>query len=94
VLGWLNMDFTLFVLMGQRRQSYTGEYLPEALEVCDGGTIEENPEWIKTKLEYHKNRKMMGHLEFESVAIVQVQVSQKDILKILYPNNIIEGKIK
>jgi len=46
---------TIFVLFGQRKEDYPGQFAPEALEVISCYGHEENPEFLEEKLaEYTK----------------------------------------
>lgn len=41
---------TLYVLFAQRRESYSGEYAPEALAVADEYAMDDNPEWMDSQI--------------------------------------------
>lgn len=72
------MDF--LILVGQRKERYEGEYLPEALEVIDENGNDENPDFlIGKKDEYERT------MEFDSLAVVRVRVPDASITKALYP---------
>lgn len=71
----------LYVLMGQRHEQYEGQYAPEALDIIDEYTYDENPKWIFDKKEIHENTD-----EFESVAIITLEVDTNDIMKRLRPD--------
>jgi hypothetical protein len=45
----------IYVIFGQRKGTYVGQYAPEALDVVDEYAMEENPKWLLTQLEEHKN---------------------------------------
>jgi hypothetical protein len=74
----------LNILFGQRKCRYSGEFAPEALEVADEFTMEENPEWIKNL----KDRKKESGV-FESIEILVVRVDDKAIDKCLFPDQVI-----
>lgn len=59
----------LFIIFGQRRERYEGEHAPEALEITDEFTMDENPDWINEKLEEHQANK-----DFLSVKIIEVNI--------------------
>lgn len=61
---------TLHVLFGRRKSRYEGEYFtPEALEIADDATMEENPDWIEIRKEHHYNSK-----QFEQLTIVPINI--------------------
>jgi hypothetical protein len=70
----------LFVLFGQRKERYSGEYGPEALEVTDECASEDNPEWIEEKKTEHESTN-----EFESLQIIHIEVPDAKIMKRLRP---------
>ena len=63
-----NMDF--LILVGQRKQRYEGEYLPEALEVIDANGNDENPDFLIDKRDEYERTE-----EFDSLAVVRVTIS-------------------
>lgn len=70
----------LHVLMGQRKESYPGEYAPEALAVLDECVQSDNPDYMAgEKAKYDASD------EFESVVVIDLEVSQAAILAILRP---------
>lgn len=81
------MDF--FVLVGHRKETYKGEYAPEALEVIDDIGNHENPDFlIKKKAEYERTQ------EFNSLTIIRIRVPAKSITDALYPKqNTIHGSV-
>lgn len=70
----------LFVLMGQRKEAYPGEYAPEALECMDECGYEENAEWLHTK-----KAEADATGEFERTEIIRLAVDGKAIISILRP---------
>ena len=74
------MDF--LILVGQRKQRYEGEYLPEALEVIDANGNNENPEFLINKRDEYERSK-----EFDSLAVVHVRVPGASITEALYPTS-------
>ncbi len=79
----------LYILFGQRKESYYGEYAPEALEVIDEYCHDENPEYIKNKLEEFSQETY----QFESVKIIPVEVNQEVISRRLRDTDVIKGVI-
>lgn len=62
----------LYILFGQRKERYEGEYAPEALEVCDEYTMDENPAWLgEKKAEYEKDS------SFVALEVVEVDMGGK-----------------
>lgn len=70
----------LFVLMGQRTESYPGEYAPEALAVIDEVGDEDNPDYMRDEL---KKAKDSG--DFENTVVIKVTVSGGEVMKLLRP---------
>lgn len=64
----------IYVLMGQRKCRYAGEYAPEALEVINEYGNDENPDFlIDKKKEYESSS------EFDAVAVIRLRVSDAAI---------------
>ncbi len=79
----------IFILFAQRREQYTGEHAPEALEVMTEFDFAENPEWMMEKLVTQQ-----ALSQWESVKIVEVKVEMLDLLNILRPPRPgVDGKI-
>lgn len=74
----------VYVLFGQRVETYDGQYAPEALDVIDEYTVEDNPQYmdqsLAQKLEKHQ-------AEFEGMAWFpldiegEVEVTVRQILR-------------
>ena len=79
----------LYVLMGQRKCRYDGQYAPEALEVIDENGNDENPDFlVESRAKYEDSK------EFDSLAVIRVQVSSAAVHAILTPKSpILEGHI-
>ena len=80
--------YTLFV---QRKSDYPGEFAPEAIEICDEHTMDENPEWMEEKI-----KEAIEYDEFSSHAIIKIEISQEGmsaIDNILNGNTIVSGTI-
>lgn len=71
----------LYVLIGQRKERYEGEYGMEALAVASDADVDGNPEYMPDQLQEHRDSD-----EFDALAIVQLKVSGEAIRAILYPN--------
>lgn len=39
----------LYILFGQRKCTYDGQYAPEALAIADEWTMDENPDYIENE---------------------------------------------
>ena len=70
----------LFVLIGQRKERYEGEYTPEALAVIDEYGDSENPDYMRDEL--HKYTKIG---DFSALSILHLSVSDDAINKALFP---------
>ena len=70
--------FELHVIFGQRKESYTGEYAPEALDIADEICMEENPAYLAEKLAEHQKDE-----SFEAVEVIRLEVDLDTIMKIL-----------
>lgn len=72
----------LYVLFAQRKQRYNGQYGIETLAITDEYSSEDNPEWIHdTKAENEATG------DFESLAVVTLEVSEAEIRKRLRPED-------
>lgn len=72
----------IFIIFGQRKERYAGEYAPEALDVIDEYGNDENAgEWLVRKVAEHRATQ-----EFESVEAITIEVSSKDIMSRLRPD--------
>lgn len=70
----------LYVVFGQRKESYPGEYGVEALAVMTEYDAEANESYLDEKVaEYRASN------EFENVQKVCLNVSEKEIMKLLRP---------
>lgn len=74
------------IIIGQRKCSYPGQYAPEALDIADECTMDDNPMWIQERYEYHDKSS-----DFDSLKIMTLEVKDSDIEKILYPEAKITG---
>ena len=74
------MDF--LILVGQRKERYEGEYLPEALEVIDANGNDENPDFLIDKKDEYERSK-----EFDSLTVVRIRVPGAAITESLYPTS-------
>lgn len=78
----------LKVIFGQRKERYEGERAPEALDVMDEFSYEENPDWIHKRLQTHR-----VNPDFERFEIIDIEVPMRDILNILRPSIKVQGKV-
>lgn len=82
----------LYVLFGQRKEGYTEQYAPEALEVMDEFAYDENGQWLEDKLKEHEATK-----EFLALKIVRVDLgagSQENIRHLLVGTPEIKGTVE
>lgn len=70
----------LFVLFGQRKCDYPGQYALEALACMDEVGQSDNPDYLDGE---HAKYEQSG--EFERLSIVKLSVSEKDVRRVLYP---------
>lgn len=70
----------LYVLFGQRKCSYPGEYALEALSCMDENGQSDNPDYLEGE---HAKYEQSG--EFDRLSIVELSVSENDIRRVLYP---------
>lgn len=71
----------LYVLIGQRKERYEGEYGLEALAAATEADRDGNPEYLGDCLEDNRSSG-----EFDALAIVTLKVSGDAVRAILYPN--------
>ena len=60
----------LYVLFAQRKESYEGEYAPEALECIDDVGNDDNPAWLISKMKDANNEDD----EFVSAKIFEIEL--------------------
>lgn len=72
----------LFVLYGQRICRYPDEYGLEALECMDEYGYSDNPEYLEGKRKEHEESQ-----DFESLAIVELDVNEQAVRSILFPKH-------
>lgn len=73
----------IFVLMGQRNESYVGEYAPEALACMDEYGDSENPDFLR---EAKVRADESG--EFESTTILPLEVDSNEVMGRLRPQGV------
>ena len=81
----------VFILFGQRKESYTGEYAPEVFDVIDEYSDYENKEYREVKRD-----EILGMEDIISCEWFEVELgeSAKYIRDILYKRfRVIEGKV-
>ena len=71
----------LYVLIGQRKERYDGEYDLEALASASEADREGNPEYLGDCLQENQ-----ASGEFDALAIVTLKMSGDAVRAILYPN--------
>ncbi len=72
----------LFVLFGQRKCNYPGEFALEALTCIDENSHTDNLDYLDDEL-----RKYELSGEFDSLKVVELAVSEKDVRALLYPEH-------
>jgi len=70
----------LHILYAQRNERYPGEYAPEALAVIDENGMSDNPEYMA-----EQKALAIKTGEFESVAVVTLEVNGVKIMEALRP---------
>lgn len=70
----------LFVLFGQRKCDYPGQYALEALACMDENGQSDNPDYLESE---HGKYEQSG--EFDRLGIIGLSASEKDVRSILYP---------
>ncbi|HBO2935359.1 TPA: hypothetical protein L4R50_000355 [Pseudomonas aeruginosa] len=70
----------LFVLFGQRKCDYPGQYAMEALACMDENGNSDNPDYLEGELAKYKQSR-----EFDRLSIVTLAVSEDSIKRVLYP---------
>jgi len=70
----------LFVLIGQRKERYEGEYSPEALAVIDEYGDSENQDYMRDEL--HKQTQSG---DFLALTVLHLNVSDDDVNNALFP---------
>lgn len=79
----------LHVYFIQRKESYPGQYAPEAMAIADEYTMDENPEYLEEQILGVKNSVGMGAIAGD--AVVVIKVDQDTIRRRCFPS---EGAIK
>lgn len=76
----------LYVIFGQRHESYEGEYAPE---VWDEYSVDENPEGYETALEAAE-----GNDNFRAVRAIVVNVDEGKIARLLRDLPELDGEVE
>jgi len=71
---------SVFIVFGKRKESCGGGH-PEALDVIDEWSHEENPEWLESSVARHR-----ANTEFENVQIVRLDYMTSAVRDILDPS--------
>ncbi|HHQ2714248.1 TPA: hypothetical protein ACSPMB_000076 [Pseudomonas aeruginosa] len=72
----------LFVLFGQRKCDYPGQYALEALACMDEVGQSDNPDYLDSE-----HAKYQESQEFDRLSLIPLEVSEKDIRRIMYPED-------
>lgn len=70
----------LHIIFGQRKCSYDGEFAPEALDIADEFTVDQNPVWLDLRLSEHRK-----DASFSAVEVLIVRVPSKAVIELLAP---------
>lgn len=73
----------IYVIFGQRIESYEGENAPEARDVIDEYSDEGNPEWLIQKLAEHRKES-----SFESVELIAIEIDENSVMCRLRPASV------
>jgi hypothetical protein len=71
----------LYVLMAQRKEHYEGQYGLEALACMTQYDNDANPDYLIDEMKKAKNT-----AEFDSVDVITLDVDEKSIYNVLFPN--------
>ena len=82
----------LHILFGQRKESYEGEHAPEALLCWDEYSVEGNPEGFDKEVE--ETKKACEPDSFMAMRVIEIEVSQDRIRKLLVDTPVVHGDIK
>lgn len=80
----------LFILFIQRKESYEGEYAPEALVVWDEFAMDENPEGFE---EVCKKELVANGDQVMAHKVIRVRVDGDKIRKLLVGTSVLNGEI-
>jgi hypothetical protein len=78
----------IHVIIAQRKCSYQGEYGIEALHCMSEHEYSENPQFLIDGLERHR-----ANGEFDSVEIVDLDVSEQDLRAVLFPSKTVVASV-
>ena len=79
----------LLVLVGQRKERYSGEYSPEALAVIDSVGDDENPDYMA---EQEEGARKSG--DFTAIAVLRIRVPGNVVTEKLFPSSgVIAGQV-
>lgn len=70
----------LYILFGQRKEAYTGQFGIEALHCASEYDMDENPAYLEDQ-----KRELLLSQDFEALEIVTLEVSEAEIEAILRP---------
>ncbi|APC44433.1 hypothetical protein [Pseudoalteromonas phage PH357] len=81
----------IHVLFAQRKESYDGEYAPEAVDVVDEYAFSDNPEYLEGRLSEFKSS-----AEYQNAEIVDIDLgrgAQRDIRDKLIGRLVLGGEV-
>ena len=81
----------LHILFGQRKESYPGEYAPEALLCWTEYDIEENPTGFDIDVKFAEKEALRNG--FVATKVIRVNVSQAGIRALLLESVTVKGEI-
>ena len=80
----------LFILFGQRKQRYDGEYAPEALLCWDEFSVDANPEGFAAEIAGTKEK---YNEDFSAIRMFHIEINGNQIAESLNAISTIKGKI-
>lgn len=79
----------IYVLFGQRKCDYPGQYAIEALQTIDEYAYFDSREWMDEQISTYQESS-----EFDSLALVPIELPKAAIVRALYPaEQTVEGKV-
>ncbi len=81
----------LFILFGQRNQSYEGEYAPETLVCWEEFSVEENPEGFEGECDAAREK---NKNDFSAFRVIHVNVDGDKIDRLLNKTPVVKGDIE
>ena len=78
----------LYIIFGQRKESYEGEHAPEALDIITEWDLEGNPEWLDEHLQQWRKDK-----NYVNILAIKVEVNQLKIRRMLLADETLKGTV-